>query len=140
MKEAEEIIKALEVAQNQIAASRSMCDADEQELWDTYQAAIDKVRVLQKSCDATAGLLEGLVGLTKAWRKRAATFRTQTKKQLEAAGISDAMRSYAAARYEDSAEEVERVIGLALHPSAAPKSGAVNNAKNTTTRSGSAEG
>ena len=40
----EETILALELAQNQIAASRDMCSEDEGELWDIYQAAINKAR------------------------------------------------------------------------------------------------
>ena len=46
----EEIILALELAQNQIAASRDMCSEDEGELWDIYQAAINKARSSGSRC------------------------------------------------------------------------------------------
>lgn len=40
---AQDAVAALELAQNQIAGSRDMCDEPEGQLWDLYQAAINKL-------------------------------------------------------------------------------------------------
>ena len=54
--------------------------------------------------------LERVALLAKEWRDRASNLRKQSSRTLKAAGISAAMRDYAVARYEDSADEVERAI------------------------------
>jgi hypothetical protein len=41
----EEIVKGLKLAQSQIAASRDMCEDEECEMWDIYEAAIARLSV-----------------------------------------------------------------------------------------------
>jgi hypothetical protein len=50
---AQNAVEALELAQNQIAGSRDMCDEPEGQLWDLYQTAINRLSTPNRHSNQT---------------------------------------------------------------------------------------
>lgn len=68
-----EVVHALELAQNQIAACREKCDEHEGDLWDTYQRAIDQAKMSVPPSRFTSDPDSGMVwdSLTDTWLETA---------------------------------------------------------------------